>query len=125
MATHVRVKLKKAPNTESVITVKAYNLLKKKYQFIEYVTPEGGEGLTEVQKIMAEKKAQKKSAVAVEDEPKQEAQTEVSETEATESVTAAPNYELEDLRSQYEAKFGKPADKRMKVETLKAKINEG
>ena len=39
-------------------------------------------------------------------------------------VTNAPNYELEDLRAQYEQKFGKPADKRMKVETLKAKINE-
>lgn len=39
-------------------------------------------------------------------------------------VTQAPNYELEDLRAQYEQKFGKPADKRMKVETLKAKINE-
>lgn len=41
-----------------------------------------------------------------------------------EQVTQAPNYELEDLRAQYEQKFGKPADKRMKVETLKAKINE-
>lgn len=32
--------------------------------------------------------------------------------------------ELESLREQYEAKFGKPADKRMKEETLKQKLNE-
>lgn len=32
--------------------------------------------------------------------------------------------ELESLRAEYEQKFDKPADKRMKVETLKSKINE-
>lgn len=44
-----------------------------------------------------------------------------------ESVTgddSGKDSELELLRGQYEQKFGKPADKRMKVETLKAKINE-
>lgn len=89
MATHVRVKLKKAPFTESVITVKAYNLLKKKYTFIEYATPEGEE-LTEVQKIMAEKKAQKKSAEAVVDEPKNQEtakETEVSDAPVTPAET--------------------------------------
>ncbi len=32
--------------------------------------------------------------------------------------------ELADLRVQYEAKFNKPADKRMKADKLKAKLNE-
>lgn len=32
--------------------------------------------------------------------------------------------EIDSLREQYEAKFGKPADKRMKEETLKQKLNE-
>ncbi len=32
--------------------------------------------------------------------------------------------ELDSLREQYETKFGKPADKRMKEETLKQKLNE-
>lgn len=37
--------------------------------------------------------------------------------------TSEPS-ELDSLREQYEAKFGKPADKRMKEETLKQKLNE-
>lgn len=32
--------------------------------------------------------------------------------------------ELADLRAQYEAKFNKPADKRMKADKLKSKLNE-
>lgn len=32
--------------------------------------------------------------------------------------------ELVELRAQYEAKFNKPADKRMKADKLKAKLNE-
>lgn len=43
--------------------------------------------------------------------------------DSQEFVNPVPS-ELDSLREQYEAKFGKPADKRMKEETLKQKLNE-
>jgi len=121
MAQYARVKLKKAPHTESVIPIKGYELLKKKYTLIGFEDAEGGE-LTEVQKIMAEKIAKKKAAEAAGD--KEQVETKNESTESTETVTQAPDYELEDLRSQYLAKFGKEAKKNFKAETIKAKLNE-
>jgi hypothetical protein len=122
MAKQARVKLKKPPHTESVISVKAYDLLKKKYTLIGYEDSTTGE-LTEVQRIMADRVSKKKDAENAEgnstnvEEP-------VTDT-AKKPVTSEPDAELEELREQYKAKFGKAANKNFKVETLKAKINEG
>lgn len=121
MAKFARVKLKAAPHTESVIPVKGYELLKKKYTLIGYEDGDGGE-LTEVQKLMEQKKADKKKVAEAAGDDEQTGDNKVS-TDST-AVTPAPDYELEDLRAQYEAKFGKAADKRMKADKLKAKLNE-
>lgn len=116
MAQFAKVVHKKT-KVESVIPVKAYNLLKKKYTLIAFEDQDGGE-LTEVQKIMAEKVAAKKKAA--------EAAVNGDNVGGTTPPSDPPSpNELEDLRAQYEAKFGKPADKRMKADKLKAKINEG
>lgn len=56
---------------------------------------------------------------------------EVVADEPTKTVSEAPvtpvqevDPELAALRAEYEAKFGKPEDKRMRADKLKAKINE-
>lgn len=117
MSQNARV-VHKQTKVESVIPVKAYNLLKKKYTLIGYEDGNGGE-LTEVQRIMAEKVAKKKAAEAAEKGEK---------VEVTNPPLDPPNPdeqpELEDLRAQYEAKFGKKANKKSTADTLKAKLNE-
>ena len=119
MAQYARV-VHKQTKVESVIPVKGYNLLKKKYTLIRFEDQDGGE-LTEVQRIMAEKIAKKKADEAA-----------VAAGAGKVAVNTPPldppkpdEIELEDLRAQYEAKFGKAANKNSTAKTLKAKLNEG
>lgn len=123
MAQYARVYLKSDPTkNESVIPVKGYNLLKKKYVLVGYEDQDGGE-LTAVQKIMAEKVAKKKAAEAVEKGKVDE--TQVPESTKPQADTASEDAELEGLRTQYKQKFGKAANKNSTAKTLKAKLNEG
>lgn len=122
MTKTVRIRLKSNPESTRVITERSWaNYDKRKWEAVGIQEPQA----TPVQKkSVVEPVAEVtefKSPVAIE---KTTGSDFIPETHDDLGFTNPVPSELDELRATYEAKFGKPADKRMKEDKLKKMIDE-
>jgi anti-sigma28 factor (negative regulator of flagellin synthesis) len=118
----VEIRSRKNPEVTRTITAKAWpNWPKKDWELVDSIQVSE----TKLAKKKDVEAADVKNSVPVDDfVPPVFDDLGDTHQESTTGDDSGKDTDLESLRAEYEQKFGKPADKRMKIETIKAKINE-